>query len=42
LVKNRFAPKNIYKWKGWGFGLYDDSDDDTDTEYDTCEEWLKH
>ena len=43
LVKNRFAPKNIYKWKGWGFGLYDDdSDDDIDTEYDTCEEWLKH
>ena len=41
LMKNRFAPKNIYKWKGWGFGL-DDDGDDTDTEYDTYEEWLKH
>jgi len=36
LVKNRFAPKNIYKWKGWGL------DDDADAEYDTHEEWLKH
>ena len=46
LVKNRFAPKNIYKWKGWGFGLDDDDDlddnSDDDIEYDTYEEWLKH
>jgi hypothetical protein len=38
LMKNRFAPTNLHKFKGWGFGL---DDDDDDIEYDTFEEWLK-
>jgi hypothetical protein len=39
LMKNRFAPTNMHKFKGWGFGI--DDDDDDDVEYDTFEEWLK-
>jgi hypothetical protein len=38
-MKNRFAIKNILKWKGWGQD--DVCDDLDDTEYDTYEEWLK-
>jgi hypothetical protein len=38
LMKNRFAPTNLHKFKGWGFGF---DDDDDEIEYDTYEEWLK-
>ena len=38
LMRTRFAPTNLHKFKGWGFGL--DSDDEI--EYDSYEEWLKH
>ena len=36
LIKNRFHPQNLYKFKGWGFGFDDDI-----IKYDTYEEWLK-
>jgi len=40
LMKNRFHPINIRKWKGWG--QCDDLDDlDDDDDWDD-EEWLKH
>ena len=39
LVKNRFHPINIRKWKGWG-QCDDDLVDDEDVWDD--EEWLKH
>ena len=38
LMKNRFHPWNLHKFKGWGFGF---DDDDDIIEYDTYEEWLK-
>jgi hypothetical protein len=45
LMKNRFAVKNMFKWKGWA---QDDASDDFDDQdyieydtYDTYEEWLK-
>jgi hypothetical protein len=40
LMKNRFHPRNMYKFKGWGFG-YDDDDDDDIIKYDTYEDWFK-
>ena len=41
LVKNRFHPRNIRKWKGWGqCDVCDDLEDDEDVWDD--EEWLKH
>jgi hypothetical protein len=42
LMKNRFAPTNLHKFKRWGFGLDDDDDDEIEYDtYDTYEEWLK-
>jgi len=41
LVKNRFHPRNIRKWKGWGqCDVCDDLVEDDDVWDD--EEWLKH
>ena len=41
LMKNRFHPRNIRKWKGWGqCDVCDDLDNDDDVWDD--EEWLKH
>jgi len=41
LMKNRFHPRNIRKWKGWG--QCDDWDDLVEDEDDwDDEEWLKH
>ena len=39
LMANRFHPRNIRKWKGWG---HDDDYDDIDDENWNDEEWLKH
>jgi len=41
LMKNRFHPRNIRKWKGWG--QCDDWDDlvEDDDDWDD-KEWLKH
>ena len=28
IIENRFHPNNIDKFNGWGFNIYDESDDD--------------